>query len=142
MVPKVETYNPPSPIELSSPVHSPDLFKVFKNVNVTDAIKKVFPEVKKEISKPPTAIQHDKLSITIDIADTNDLFKGLVNTDGIVYTHPNIVIFYGGENAQFEKKAKFLRIKGNTLAFLGFLLSNTCAEIMQISKLKIHIESR
>ena len=50
--------------------------------------------------------------------------------------------FEGGENIEFENRAKSIGLSTDYIQFLDFLQSDFCQKILVQNKLKIHIETR
>ena len=133
MIPKVKHEQTPSPT-LSEPPFAVPNIKDFEKNEVTNDINKVFPEIKKEVT-PNTNVK--ELDIVTDFPDYQDIFK---HFDDNETEHKYVQFFYGGENSNFKKKVISLGISENSRDILNFLMSTTCAQIMEDNKLKIHIE--
>ena len=134
MIPKVKHERTPSPTlsELSFAIPN---FKDFEKNEVTTDINKVFPEIKKEVT-PNAKVK--ELDIVTDFPDYEDIFRYFDDNET---EHKSVQFFHGSEKSDFEKRVISLGISENSRDFLNFLMSATCAQIMEDNKLKIHIEA-
>ena len=100
-------------------------------INLSKELSKLFPDIDEKINQDKTKIPKVELSQLSEIL--SEINRGEIPKQ--------LQFFTGGENQDFESRAKVIGLSTDSSEFLNFLKSSTCEYLLTNNKLKIHIET-
>ena len=100
-------------------------------INLSKELFKLFPDIDEKINQDKTEIPKVELSQLSEIL--SEINRGEIPKQ--------LQFFTGGENQDFESRAKVIGLSTDSSEFLNFFKSSTCKDLLTDNKLKIHIET-
>ena len=107
------------------------------DIHLSEQLSKLFPEVEGVSGGEYLGQEDDQKINELLIPDLTEILSKIEKGE----VSKQLEFFEGGQNKEFEDKAKLIGLSTDSTEFLGFLWSSFCQELLIENKLKIHIES-